>query len=481
MILLYATQSCDESIKVKMRMGNKIWKFTLLCNLKNGTFYVGNSESHEYSDWEWVTEFSVSFKIGTNIEFIQDKYFSMELYSESCVSRIQSYLALAKLWNKDIILNFDTNFKSKILHWPDGKIEISFQELFKERYLKVSSNKNSKYKIEMVISFSENNSNESLVDSEDVEKYEQMQHERRSKRYEETELMRVSKSGTLKPGLLHVYRFSNDMPIISKDTDSCDIITSVKGFIKKKGFSFGMKMANKNEEDNIKYSSQLTVFKDSEYAIPVMLIPSSKYTLRTLFINVRGHGIQYGTLNKGSLKSNVGLSVLIQQTFRILVKNAQLQFPNELMNIKDFTLRNSIEIYSPIIAKNLASMVVRSDSIVFKKGLYEIFSKCDQENSSKYTKLLGELVCMNKMNKNDLIEKITVNLWTEGKDEEKLREMFNTSLSKWFSRRFTHNLSEDRTNIKDFCFDSDGDNTENELYVKETDQENIIMNRSHYI
>ncbi|KAH7647041.1 hypothetical protein FG379_002732 [Cryptosporidium bovis] len=460
MILLYVAQNSDEDIKVKMRMGNKIWKFKLLCNLKNGTFYVGNSESHEYDDWEWVTEFSVSFKIGTNIEFIQEKYFSMELYSEACINKIQSYLALAKLWNYDIHINFETNLRREILYWPDGNIEISFQELFKEKYLKISSSKSSKYKIEIVLGFSEHNSNKFLLDENEneEEKYEQKQYEEQFGKYNETELLDVSKSGALKPGLIHLYRFSNDMPIISKDTDSCDIVTSVKSFIRKKGFNFGMKVTNKNNyEDKMKYSNELSVFKDSEYIIPVLLVPSAKYALRTLFINVRGHGIQYGTLGKSSLRSNVGLSVLIQQTLRALIKNAQSQFPNEFMNIKDFNLKNSIEIYSPIIAKNLASMVVRSDSLVFKNGLYEIFSKCDQENSFKYSKLL------------------------EGKDEEKLKEVFCESLTKWFSRRCINSVIEDKTNMKEFCFDSEDNNVENEFYEKEMEQENIIINGSYYI
>ncbi|KAH8584789.1 uncharacterized protein ELE39_000740 [Cryptosporidium sp. chipmunk genotype I] len=405
MILLYATQHGEGSVKVKMRMGNKIWKFTLLCNLSDGSFYVGNSESFDHTSWDWITEFSVSMKMSLGLEYLQEKYFSMELYANSCLKKIQSYLVLSKFWNSHIFLSFGTNMKIDASELKIGDINLSFSDIFQDNFVQYSSNKGSKYKINSVFGFLKEFDVKKKSQNSDLE-YQNIDKENQPN----LNISSISQNPSLKPGYLYIYRFSNGMPIICKDTEYCDIVTSVKSFIRKKGAAFGMKLVKKDEfVEN--HHEKLSVFCGSEFLLPIMVIPTVEFAIRVLFINVKGHGIQYGTLGKSSLKSNVGLSTIIQQSLKSLMKSCQTKFSTELVNIKEFNYKSSVERYSPIISKNLASMVMRSDSIVFKSGLFEILSRCDPENSKNLSELL------------------------EGNDEEKLRERLNVIFCNWFISR----------------------------------------------
>ncbi|KAF7457594.1 XAP5 domain-containing protein [Cryptosporidium felis] len=396
MTLLYATQHGGGNIKVKMRMGEKIWKFDLLCNLSDGSFFVGNSESFECKDWGWVTEFSVSMKLDLNLEYLQENYFSMELFAKSCLKKIQSYLFLSKIWNEHISINFETNLSQSLDSWRNGDIILSFENIFKENYVQIANIKGSKYKINSVFGFIQPNQRVTIKS--------EFQGENEEKNIELNK-MQIQENSSLKSGYIYIYRFSNGMPIISKEAETCEIVASVKSFIKKKGTMFGMKLGKREEVEEF-HPVELSIFNGSEFLLPIMVIPNAEFRIRVLIINVKSHGIQYGSLGKSCLRSNTGISGSIHQTLMILMKRGQLQFPGELMNLKDFGLKNSIEIYSPIIAKSLASMVIRSDSIIFKKGLHDIFSKCDPESSEKLSLLLGN-------------------------DEEKLKENFDLILSKY--------------------------------------------------
>ncbi|OII74734.1 uncharacterized protein cubi_00287 [Cryptosporidium ubiquitum] len=431
MILLYATQHGEGNVKVKMRMGNKIWKFTLLCNLSDGSFYVGNSESFDHNSWDWITEFSVSMKLSLGLEYLQEKYFSMELYAKTSLKKIQSYLALSKFWNSHISFNFETNMKMDASELRIGDINLSFFDIFKDNFVQYSSNKGSKYKIDTVFGFLKecHVKKESQIDNLE---YQSLDKENQSN----LNLSNISQTPSLKPGQIYIYRFSNGMPIICKDAEYCEIVTSIKSFIKKKGSTYGMKLVKKDESVE-SYPENLSMFSGSEFLLPIMVIPTVEFSIRVLFINVKGHGIQYGTLGKSSLKSNVGLSTAIQQSLKSLMKGCQLKFPLELINIKEFNYKSSVEKYSPIISKNLASMVMRSESIVFKSGLFEILSRCDPESSEKLSKLL------------------------EGNDEEKLREQLNIIFCKWFISRM-----EQGPNIKAQLESNEGD-SEDYIFEKE--------------
>lgn len=242
MILLYATQHGEGNVKVKMRMGNKIWEFTLLCNLNDGSFYVGNSESFDYTNWDWITEFSVSMKMSLGLEYLQEKYFSMELYAKSCLKKIQSYLVLSKFWNSHIFLNFETNMKMDASDLIKGNINLSFFDIFEDNFIRYSSNKGSKYKIDSVFGFLRKFHVKKENQVDDIE-YQNVDKENQSN----LNISNTSQTTSLKTGYLYVYRFSNGMPIICKDTEYCDIVTSVKSFIRKKGNIFGMKLAKKDE------------------------------------------------------------------------------------------------------------------------------------------------------------------------------------------------------------------------------------------
>lgn len=164
------------------------------------------------------------------------------------------------------------------------------------------------------------------------------------------------------------------------------------------------------------------------------MIPTFEFSIRVLFINVKGHGIQYGALGKSSLKSNIGLAGVIQQALKNLLKGCKDKFPTELMDIKEFSYRSSVERYSPIISKNLASMVVRSDSIVFKSGLFEILSRCDPESSASLSVLLGKFLCSRPC-AYGLCTFSSCSLFAEGSEEEKLRDQLNVIFCKWFLSR----------------------------------------------
>lgn len=242
MILLYVSQHGEGKVQVKMRMGNKIWKFALLCNLSDGSFYVGNSECFDHKDWDWITEFSVSMKLGLGLEYLQERYFSMEFYAKSCLRKMQSYLSLSKLWNGHIAFDFETSFgPTDVSDLRSREISLSFSDLFKDSFVQYSSGKGSKYKIDSVFGL--------LRDS--CVKKEAGSEEQWSGDREEAQAGLGGALGTwqqtpsLRPGHIYIYRFSNGMPIICKDAEYCDIVTSVKGFLRRRGPVYGMKLVKR--------------------------------------------------------------------------------------------------------------------------------------------------------------------------------------------------------------------------------------------
>ncbi|KAJ1610929.1 hypothetical protein OJ253_1051 [Cryptosporidium canis] len=398
MILLYATRYGEGRVKVKMRIESKIWEFTLLCNLLDGSFYVGNSECFDFNGWDWVTEFSVSMRLNLGLEYLQERYFSMELYAKSCLRRIQSYLLLSKLWNDGVSFSFDTNLRTEPPELGSGEVSLSFSDVFGGNSIHYSSSKGSRYKIDSVFGLLRRPQlkKEDPVDKENLDN--------------PNSSLSASPESSLRPGHMYIYRFSNGMPIVCRDAEYCDIATSVKSFLRKRGAVYGMKLLKRDELCET-HPEELAPFLESELLLPIAVVPTSEFSTRVLFINVKGHGIQYGTLGKSSLKSNAGLGTSIHQALRNLFKKCKDRFPSELMDIKEYTYKSSVERYSPVISKNLASMVMRSDSIVFKSGLLEILSRCDPEASASLSVLI------------------------EGNNEEKLREQLNATLCKWFMSR----------------------------------------------
>ncbi|KAJ1605971.1 hypothetical protein OIY81_3342 [Cryptosporidium canis] len=399
MILLYATRHGEGRVKVKMRIESKIWEFTLLCNLLDGSFYVGNSECFDFNGWDWVTEFSVSMRLNLGLEYLQERYFSMELYAKSCLRRIQSYLLLSKLWNDGVSFSFDTNLRTEPPELGSGEVSLSFSDVFGGNSVHYSNSKGSRYKIDSVFGLLRR----PQLKKEDPADKENLDNPNSS--------LSATPESSLRPGHMYIYRFSNGMPIVCRDAEYCDIATSVKSFLRKRGAVYGMKLLKRDELCEA-HPEELAPFLEvsllssapppSRSSCP--LRASSCFQSRSS-LRLNSAPASYSSTSRAT-ESSTGRWAL-----RNLFKRCKDRFPSELMDIKEYTYKSSVERYSPVISKNLASMVMRSDSIVFKSGLLEILSRCDPEASASLSALI------------------------EGNNEEKLREQLNATLCKWFMSR----------------------------------------------
>ncbi|OII71212.1 hypothetical protein cand_026280 [Cryptosporidium andersoni] len=400
MILLYATQHGKGMVQVKMRMDDSIWLFKLLCDINTGTFYVGESEKLQLKNWEWVTEFTVILHLNLDPDKFGEKCTSTKDHCKKSMDKLKSYMSLSRLWYQDITVKLNTNLYDVDIIWPPKNV-MTFQELLNNKWEYIYSDKHSKYKVQVVFGFLD------------------------------TETFKISEENLMDPyksGNLYVYRSANGMPIFSKEVATCDILSAIKTFLKRYGASFGIKPNPKFTEYPKQPCDVIDKLKGSETPISITIASHAQYVHRVLFVNVSGYEIQYGTLGKTSLKSNSGLSVLIQQTLRVLLKNLQERFPKELMHVKDFTMKHAISTYCPIMAQNISSMILRSNSVLFKKGLLSIISKHSREDSKKL---------------NDLIN-------SHNEDKEQIQAILERSLSEWLLANYDGiQIQERNTNAED--------------------------------